>query len=332
MKTAEKYRKLYMQRSEEHFNKNGTYYPPRNWQEFEQWNTQTFQKHLAEDEPGSVLATKSYVGLLDHTKDFGFLHAIEKHDYALLNDVIYQTSRQELLDGVMTASGGGEGRILWEALPAFACNDFAVIEPLFPRDLPPSKDNHYLYIATQIFKALYYRQDGLLTDALEKAHAFLCKKQKLWQQYFVAYFVALANKDAAQLCLCLQQLCLAYQKLDKFIASDLDKCFSKPVHGLYRLVRKLDEALFQQIKRPDHPCFWSEFEDWQATHGYPQGKLFYTYPKQMDYLNQIFAAQIPAITLVLQQYSKDKFRVDEKKFALDLTENTKKVMAQSEML
>jgi hypothetical protein len=322
MQTAEKYIQRYLQRCEESFTQWGYHYPPRDRDDFERWNTQTFQKHLAGEEPGSVSATKTYIGLLDHTEDFGFFQAIQARDYALLNNVLYQTSRQALLDDGMTA-GVSTGGMLFAALPGFACNDFAIIDALLPRDLPLSKENLYLEISRNIFHTLHYQQKQRLDDAIEKAHAFLTKKQTSWTKAFVSYFLALASRNAGQLVGCLQELCSAYQKLDKFIASDLDNCFCAPVHGLYRLVRVFDESLFKAVKPPQHPSFWTDFEDWQAAHGYPQGRLFYTYPPEMDALNKILAAEVPAITLT--KISKDKFCIDEKKFAFDLTENIKKL-------
>lgn len=325
MKAEEKYIKLYMQKCEENLEGFGYCYPPRNWDEFEKWNTDTFQKYLAKYEPNSVLATKSYISLLHHTKDFGFLQAIQSRDYALLNNVLYQTSRQRLLDCGMTASGGDEGRILFVILPAFACNDFSLIDRVLPNALPTAKGDHYLGISTNLFKAIYYKQDKFLDEAIERANIFLEKKQTLWTKYFVSYFLALASKDSGQLEVSLQELSSAYQKLDKFIASNLDKCFSAPIHGLYRLVKFFDEELFAKIKRPQHSSFWAGFEDWQAENVYPLGKLFYAYPKEMKYLNAILAAEVPIINLTNPQSLKGKLYIDEKRFAADLTENVSKI-------
>ena len=326
MDNAKEYVKLYMQKREECFKKWGYYYPPREWSEFETRNDKVFQKYLKKkEEQNNLLSmTKGYVSLLNNTKEFGFFHAFTKNDYNLLNNVLYQTSRQELLNSGMTASGTDHCNVLMNALSSFACNDFEVIEYFFPRELPLSKGRFYTENSVNLLKILYYKENHLLDETLTKVQKFLGKKITLWEKYVVSYFLSLINRDTEQANFCLQELCTAYQKsgdLDK-----LDKCFASEIHGLYRFARLIDEPFFKGIKRPKHACFFEEFENWQAEQGYPQGRLFYIYPQEMDYMNKIFEAQLPTVTLIKSSNSSRKeFYKDVEKFAFDLTENVKKI-------
>jgi hypothetical protein len=320
------YVKLYKQESEACFKKWGYYYPPREWSEFETWNNKVFQEHLKEMEAQNnlLLMTKCYVALLNNTKEFGFFHAFNSCDYTLLNNVLYQTSRQKLLDRGMKSSGSDHCNVLMDALSAFSCNDFEVINHFFPKELPLSKGTYYTENAVNMLKTLYYKQSDLKDEALEKARIFLDKKLSLWEKYVVSYFISLVDRNPEQASFCLQELCSAYQKLGQNEISKLEKCFSSPVHGLYRFVREIDEPFFKEIKRPKHACFLEAFEIWQEEHGYPQGGLFYSYPKEMDYMNKIFEAELPTVALrESENKPRKEFYKDVEKFAFDLTENIK---------
>jgi hypothetical protein len=323
----EKYLKLYKQRSDEQLKKWGRRYPPLDWSEFEAWNSQTCQRYLSEGQEwkSEVIKTKVYVDLLDNTEMFGFFVAFQKRDYEILNNVLYQTSRQKLLDRSMTASGTDHANVLMNAACAFACNDFEIIDYFFPKVLPLSKGRFYTEVSVNLLKILYYKQDNLLDEALKKAGKFLSKKITSWEKYVVAYFLALVNRDAEQANTCLQELFTAYQKMGDF--DKLEKCFAAEIHGFYRFAKIIDEEFFQKLEYPKHNCFFKEFEIWQKAHHYPKGKLFYIYPAEMDYMNKIFEAQLPEMALIEEKVgNRTEIYKDVEKFALDLTENVKKIL------
>ncbi|WGU69441.1 hypothetical protein QIU18_06415 [Capnocytophaga canimorsus] len=58
---------------------------------------------------------------------------------------------------------------------------------------------------------------------------------------------------------------------------------------------------------------------------FPKGKLFYTYPPKMDYMNQIFNAQMPKMELFEKTYSENRKYIfkNADKFAVDLTRSIK---------
>ncbi|MCL2309453.1 MAG: hypothetical protein FWC42_04135 [Proteobacteria bacterium] len=310
-----------MEKAEKHFKDWGSYYPPRAWEEFEEWNTKTFLKHLRANK-SDVIKTKSYVGLLDSTKEFGFYMAFQKPDYEMLNNVLYQTSRQKLLDGGMTASGADHCRLLMDATSAFACNDFEIIDCFFPKELPHSKGVFYTEVSVNLLKVLYYKENDLREEAIRKANEFLGKKISLWEKYVVSYFLSLIDRNSEEASACLLELCKAYQKLGEtgpMMASKLKKCFASEIHGLYRFARIVGEDFFNKITRPDYTGFLDEFETWQKEHNYPKGKLFYRYPAEMGYMNKIFEASLPMVAL--KEYDEIKKIVDVEKFAADLTAN-----------
>lgn len=326
MDNSKKYIKIYTEKTEEYFKSFGYYSPPRDIKEFEDWNSYIFQEHL-NNYSNEIKKTKLYVSLLDDMYEFGFYMAFKNltYDYEILNNVLYQTSRQNLLKTGMTASGTDHCNAFMDALAAFACNDFEIIDYFFSKELPLSKGKYYTEISVDLIKVLYFKDNNLLSESVNRGEKFLNKKNTLWEKHTVSYFLSLINRNVSQASFDLQELCTAYQKIG-YPKSKLDKCFASEIHGLYRFAKVIDEDFFKKIKRPNHPSFFEKFEIWQEKLDYPKGKIFYTYPKEMDYMNSIFEAQLPTVTLIKEKYAHgvETFK-DVEKFALDLTENVKNI-------
>ena len=321
----EKYIKISEEYAEESFKKWGYYYPPLTWEEFYSWNEKTYKEHLLKDyKDNDILKTKNYLSLLSHEDIFGFYIAFKKNDYEILNNVLFQTSRRENLD---LLGGSTQANIFYYGgLSAFACNDFEIIKHFFPQDTF-SENYHYLDISLNILKVLYYKKDNLQKEIINKTNIFLNKKLKNWEKYFVLYFLSILSRNHEDASKCLQELCLAYQKFKLNISYEkLFKCFASNIHGLYRFARLIDIDFFHKIIRPKHPSFLENFEIWQEKNNYPRGKLFYVYPKEMNYMNNIFNAKLPFIEEKPPKYAYEKsLFIDYEKFAKDLTENIKKL-------
>lgn len=317
LKNIKKFIKLYDEKRSESFEKWGYLYPPKDWKEFEQWNEMTFEKHL-KDATDAVIKTKLFISLLDETEYFGFLLAFENQDFKLLNDVIFQTSRQELLDRAMSASGTDHCNVVFNVLKALACNDFEVIDAFFPKNLPLAKGQFYTENVVNLLHILYYKQTDLQQETVTRAQKFLQKKITLWEKCVVEFLLAVLEKNAPKCSEILQELCSAYQKIG-YPMEKIEKCFAVEIHGLYRLVNQVDKNLFEQIKMPIHDSFFIDFELWHKENNYPKGELFYIYPPKMEYMNQILKAKLPKMTLYAP-YSDKRIYKNVEKFAKDLTE------------
>jgi hypothetical protein len=328
MKNAEKYIKFYEEKFEESFRRWGYYYPPRNWDELYAWEDKIYKKYLSKEDD-DVIRTKCYTTLLDTTKEFGFYVAFQQPepDYGFLNNVLYQTSRQRLIDSGSTASGTDHCVAFYDALNSFACNDFEIIDHFFPKSLPHSKGAWYTEVSVNLLKVLYYHETGQKESALQKAEKFLSKKITSWEKYCVLYLLALIDGNAADASNYLQELCAAYQRIGDIF--NTEKSFASRVHGLYRLGRIAGENFFNTITRPHHHAFFEEFEVWQKENNYPKGELFYRRPPEMDYMNKIFEAELPFVELEEVRYegqSRTNLYKNTGKFARDLTENVKKLL------
>lgn len=320
MKNAKQYRKLYEQKSRECFDDYGYYYPPRTWDELRAWDAECFNKYLKEDKFG-VAKTQSYLDILDSINEFGFYVALETPDFKMLNDVLFQSSRHKLLQGGMQGSGTDHSLAFFDLANSFACNDFDVIDHFLPQNLPLSKGVYWFEVASNLLKGLYYNDAAIKEESVHLADKFLKKKRTQWEAAIITYLKALIYADKDEASNSLQNLCPAYQKMEHFGGKHV-KCFASEIHGLYRLARKTNPDLFEQIIPPEHPSFFEEFEVWQAENSYPKGQLFYKYPQEMDYMNKILSAELPVVALVNSVQPKGKPYKDAERFALDLTTNT----------
>ncbi len=327
MKNAEKFLKTYEEIADESFKKWGYYYPPRTWDEFNVWNNDFYEKYLAKE--NGVPKTKSYIHLAETLNDFAFYNLYQKIDFESLNNVLCQTSRQSLLNSGLLASGTDHCNVLMKVLSAFSCNDFEVIDYFLPKNLAHSKGKYYTEVSVNLLKVLYFKEFELKEEALQKADKFLSKKITAWEKYVILYFKAIISQNPEEASNCLQELCLAYQKMEHSVGklkNKLAKYFAPEIHGLYRFARVINQDFFDNITQPKHHSFSEEFEFWQKENNYPKGKLFYSYPKEMDYLNKIFEAELPTVALHNPYPTRKELYKDVEKFAVDLTENVSRIL------
>ncbi|PIE83995.1 MAG: hypothetical protein CSA07_04365 [Bacteroidia bacterium] len=319
MRSAKKFVKLYEEAAEQ--DKGRRLDLPKSWDEVHALEQRIDPKYFQNED--AVLRTKAYLGLLGQTRYFGFYLAMRESDFALLNNVLFQTSRHALLAGSVAASGTDHSVELMNVLSALSCNDIAVVDAFLPRDLPLCRGSWYAEVAVNLLCTLYYNEPERLPEARVKAEKFLSKKGDTWGRGTVLYLLALIDKDAQKAGEHLQALCVSYQRLTHSgnkSYNALEKCFAEEIHGLYRFARMVDEDLFASIAQPNHACFSREFEAWQRQQGYPEGEQFYVYPPELEYMNRILRAELPHVRLEPPLNKREVYR-DEEQFAKDLTEN-----------
>lgn len=319
------YIKLYQKMREDYYQKWGAYSHPESLQDFERLNQKIFEEHLKKynDSTDKVLKTKLYIDLLlDKIQYFGYYSAFCEGNFETLNNTIWQNGRTCLLKGGTTHSGTAyTGNIIKGIFTCFACNDFEVSESFVPRTLPLLKGASYTENVINLFHSIYYKDDEKLSEAMSKAESFLMKKKLTGiAEYYVRFFIFLAKKDVDGITECLQKLCEAYQK-QGYPIKKIDKCFVPEIHGLYRLVRFLDEGLFEKIELPSHKCFLKEFEEWQQKNKFHKGVQFYEYPEMLHDANRILQRTLPEIHLINDS---GKFTMDVEKFAEELSGSEEK--------
>ncbi|WP_239684825.1 hypothetical protein [Streptococcus oralis] len=136
------------------------------------------------------------------------------------------------------------------------------------------------------------------------------------EEFSVRYFISLVQKDVDGISMVLQNLCRAYQRRG-YPCDKIDKCFADEVHGLYRLLRFFDHALFEAVRMPSHNSFLKDFEEWQVRNQFPQGQQFYIYPKDLADANRILTKELPKICI---EKSGRDLMIDVDRFAEDLAQ------------
>lgn len=323
MKNSKEFLETYESIAEESFKRWGYYYPPRTWDDFFAWDNNFYDKYLKDKENG-IKKTQSYIRLAGNMNYFGFYNLYQNFDFENLNNVLFQTSRQSLLNSGMLESGTDHTNVIFNTFRSFSCNDFDVIDHFFPKQLPQSKGKFGSEVAVNLLKILYYNDKQFESEALDKADEFLLRKVRAWEKYIVLYFKALIDQNANEASNCLQELCTAYQKMEHSVNklyNKLAKIYAYEVHGLYRFAMIVNKKLFEQIKQPIHHSFSNEFELWQKENNYPKGNFFYKYPIEMDYINKIFGADLPIVTLYNPYPNKKEVYKNVDKFIEDLTGN-----------
>ncbi len=318
------YLKLYKKMREDYYQKCGAYSHPDSLKDFEKRNQKIFEEHLKKysDSTDKVLKTKLYIDLiLDKIRYFSYYSAFSEGNFEKLNNAVRQNGRTYLLKGGITHSGTAyTGNIIKGIFTCFAGNDFEVSESFVPRTLPLLKGTFYTENVINLFRSIYYKDDKKSEEAMSKAESFLTKKKLTGTaEYYVRFFIFLAKKDVGGITECLQKLCEAYQK-QGYPVEKIDKCFVPEIHGLYRLVKFLDEDLFEKVELPSHKCFLKEFEEWQQKNNFPKGIQFYDYPETLQDANRILQGSLPVIQLI---NTSGTLTIDVEKFTEELSGSVK---------
>ena len=228
----------------------------------------------------------------------------------MLNDVIFQSTRQRLLSSAITAGGTDHSSFYHNIVAAFACNDFEVMHTFAPADLPFCKYPYYNAPALNLITSLYYQDSAKQTEALALAAKFLKKKLPVLDAAVINFLVALMQGDSHRASEALQQASLGFARSRVYGA--LEKCFALELHGLYNFARYVAPEVFAQIRVPTGAGFSISFAEWQQDNAYVTGKLFYQYPPEQELMNLILTAKLPQVSLI--EHKKNSFIQDEPAF------------------
>lgn len=314
------YIKQYEKMREDYYNKWGEYHHPLSLQDFDEMNQKIYKEFLEkyDDSSNKVVKTELYIDiLLVEAVFFNYYVAFCEGSFDRLNDALWQNGRIKLLSGSISSSGVVyTSNIINGLLACFACNDFEIIELYIPEKLHILSGTFYTENMINIFHSIYYKDDEKLEAAILVAEKFLTKKKNTGlAEHYVRFFIALARKDALGISEYLQKLCVSCQK-QGYPTTKIEKCFLPEIHGLYHLVRFFDKGLFDKVTMPENKSFLKEFEEWQQDNAFPKGKLFFKYPKDLNYANMILESPLPTVKV---EKDGQKFTLDVEQFANDLT-------------
>jgi len=233
-----------------------------------------------------------------------FYKEVKEKNWQRVNDFLYQDMLYHLMPG---CHHGYDQCIHFHwALSAYACGAEHVIERIFPREIGLSTYGYpYMVVGTNLFMAMYYKDEILLEQAVVGATHFVNKKTtKKWERAVIQFVLDILHKDMAAANMSLQEVCKGYLRCnDNYLRYSMEDV-NVPAYGIYFLARNyLSEEDFAQIEMPEHKTISTGYVQWRLEHPTPELKVYITYPKEMDVLNKIYTLPVAKVSLEEHQES-----------------------------
>lgn len=269
----------------------------KNWKsvdEYLQAQKDIYEEILLEKHDDLEKKIKFHLYFIDNPYTLGLYISLKNENWKLLNDTLYQSSRQKLLD--ITEDGYDHSGEFWEVMDAMACNDIEALEACFPQNIGLCNNGYPAFvIASNMLIKLWYNTFEKDDKVLEKARKMLTQKKSLWEKAIVGFLLAIYDKDMEYASRQLDEVCKSSRRIDK---PSLHKYFCPEAHGLYNIARMiLEKDIFEKLKFPEDEGFIDEFAIWQKDNNYPKGELFVVYPKELDFMNKLLRCNIPICRL-----------------------------------
>ena len=232
-----------------------------------------------------------------------FYEEVKEKNWQRVNDFLYQDMLNHL---VPRYYGYDHCRHFHWALSAYACGAEHVIERIFPREVGLSTYGYpYMVVGTNLFMAMYYKDEILLEQAVVGATHFVNKKTtKKWEKAVIQFVLDILHKDMTAANMSLQEVCKGYLRCnDNYLRYSMEDV-NVPAYGIYFLARNyLSEEDFAQIEMPEHKTISKGYVQWRLEHPTPELKVYITYPKEMDVLNKIYTLPVAKVSLEEHQES-----------------------------
>lgn len=232
-----------------------------------------------------------------------FYEEVKEKNWQRVNDFLYQDMLNHL---VPRYYGYDHCRHFHWALSAYACGAEHVIERIFPREIGLSTYGYpYMVVGTNLFMAMYYKDEILLKQAVEEAIHFVNKKtSKKWEKAVIQFVLDILQKDMTSANESLQEVCKGYLRCnDNYLRYSMEDV-NVPAYGIYFLARNwLSEEEFAQIEMPEHKTISKGYVQWRLKNPTPELKVYVTYPKEMDVLNKIYTLPVAKVPLIENQES-----------------------------
>lgn len=186
-------------------------------------------------------------------------------------------------------------------LEAFACGNFCAMEQILPLELAKVKNanNMFFPAAVHVLLGLWYRDESVLEWAVPAAEHFLeQKKPSMFEKAIVAFLLDLQARNMEKGTQDLLAVCKSYSKDKKYILGVRPFCTF--AHGLYCLAQYLlPKDTFEALQMPEYKNFATNFALWRREHTNPDLSLYFRYPEDMKWVNEIYEA--PPAKLILWQ-------------------------------
>lgn len=200
----------------------------------------------------------------------------------------------------------------WYVLEGIACGNTRDIERILPPELALVKNclDPFAPVAAHLLIGLWYRDQAVLAEGVSMGERFLTqKKPTRYEKAIVAFLMDLGKADMEKGAQDLLAVCENYRNFKRHPFGV--RPFCTYAHGLYGLAELLLPAEhFEQLQAPDHKEFLAGFAAWRRENPAPDLPLYFRYPEEMKWVNEIMEA--PSARLVLHQLSLNDLNVKPK--------------------
>lgn len=189
----------------------------------------------------------------------------------------------------------------WCVLEALSCGNTKYITRILPPELALVKNylNPFAPVASHLLIGLWYQNKEVLREAVSLGERFLTqKKPALYEKAIVAFLMDLQEEDVGKGSQDLLAVCKSYRNFKRHPFGI--RPFCTYAHGLYGLAKLLlPKEKFEKLQMPEHKQFLVGFAKWQHECPKPDLSLYFRYPGEMKWVNEIIEA--PCARLVLHQ-------------------------------
>lgn len=304
------------------------------WNEVED-GFEKFRRRIKEENADGYFWTMYYNLIREKRILFlGIQKAFVTGDMTYMVNGIYQQNRFECIYKNRSNSGGAQTINFIEAVIAYACNDYGLMEKIMPAELGIAVSGYAAPFYNMVY-AITYDDHEAGNQAQVELLAFLEKKRTQFDLKLAKFFYDVYQKDIDGINIGLQQLCDSMGKCtwinehmygtDKDIRT-LGNKVAIFIHGLYHIAEKYlkDSPQSEKIVRPDHKSFIKDYEKFNIEHDFPEPQNLIDFDPIAKFINlSIKTELIPEVTL----YKSGRMYVnDGKKFEKKVFENLKSNM------
>lgn len=227
--------------------------------------------------------------------NWGIYTAVHTEDWQTLTDALYTHNRLNFATDLLLPNGYNHAGYIERAIMAFAACDLDLVEKYIPKSLGLADKNvhPFLRVICNLIIGLYYKEEMLLKEAVFNAEKFVVRKGSGKAEVFVVrYLLALVWGDMGKASDYLLAVVENYRRMQWLYERENDqlKQCAVYVHGLYNLAYfTLSAPLFEKLIRPNHPLFFAEWLDHQASQGFEMGKPSFAVDADLPSLKHLFA-------------------------------------------
>lgn len=247
----------------------------------------------------------------------------KQNDMSYMYKGLFQGNRLKVAHDAGLGNGADHGSFFAEAVIAFACNDYKLVEKILPINIGFSKNSRWK-VMTNLLMAIFYRNDQMKQRAAIEAEKYLQKKHPGYEVLICEYLLAVLCKDFKNAGKYLQEICENYVKYPAILEAsiidttkiELSKAICLFGHGLFGIAAYyMPEEIIAKLPLPNTNTFIQEYEYYRRKCKNTSHDCLIQFEGENDFLNKIIFL-LPDVSLMT-----GKSFIDDKSFKEKIFQN-----------